>query len=81
MSHISLLEAERNRNQDFATPHPKERGRRVKDFACKSGKFTSNFTPCRTPSARRIFAATDLVAAMDEEDNDQAVQGQNIASK
>jgi len=69
MSHISLLENEEN---VFKTPHPRERGQRVKDFA-KYSEGPKSFLPCTTPVARRIFHATDLVAEIEEEENIDAI--------
>lgn len=77
MSHISLLEAEENRDVIFATPCPQERGKRVKDFKplhYATGPTPKSYLPFATPSTRRIDVATDIVAAMEEEKNDQGLK-------
>ena len=69
MSHISLIDTE----DVYKTPHPRERGQRVKDFhTAKYSEGPKTYLPCATPGARRIFA-TDLVAEMEEDENIEAI--------
>jgi hypothetical protein len=74
MSHISLYEAHERRDLGFATPHPRERGRTVKDFV-QATPPTRNFISVATPCSRRIVLGTDLVAEIEEEEHSGELQG------
>ena len=77
MSHISIFEAHQERDQVLHTPCPREKGRRVSDF--KSAKLATpgprSFICRPTPTVRKVNAGTDLVAEIEEEQNEESLQG------
>ena len=83
MSHISIFEAHRERDHVLHTPCPRDKGRRLSDF--KSAKLATpgprSFICRPTPTARKVNAGTDLVAEIEEEQNEEALKGlQNRSS-
>lgn len=82
MSHISLYETYERQNQVLQTPCPKDKGRRVRDFtpATFATPLPKAFLNRPTPSVRKVNAGTDLVAEIEEEENEEAIkrlQGRN----
>ena len=77
MSHISLYEEHERRDQVLDTPHPRERGRRVKDFyaAASATPLPKNYLTTATPATRRVEDGPDLVAELEEESNAAAISG------
>ena len=77
MSHISLYEAHEKRDQVLDTPLPRERGRRVHDFigVTAATPLPKNFLLLATPGRRRIETGLDLVAEIEEDENQQACHG------
>ena len=73
MSHISLYEAEKRRDQVLNTPLPKHRGQRVHDFIGRgvTTPLQRNFFNLATPGTRRIDTAPDLVAEIEQDENSE----------
>ena len=74
MSHISLYEAHEAQNQVLQTP--RDKGRRVRDFtpAAFATPLPKAFLNRPTPSVRKVNVGTDLVAEIEEEENEEAIK-------